>query len=79
MTSKPDMFIDKPEKFVGKTIALALLGIDDNFLLAFTDGTWATTPINGDCDYWVQDAVLLGMMTQEEADAELAEYEGRDD
>jgi hypothetical protein len=71
-----DKFLDKPQKMIGKTIAKALLGIDDNFLLAFTDGTWTTTPINsGDCDYWIQDAVLLGVMTQEEADAELAELE----
>ncbi len=49
--------------------------VDDNFLLAFTDGTWTTTPINGDCGYWLQDAVTLEMMTQEEADAETAEME----
>jgi hypothetical protein len=28
--------------------------------------------------HWVQDAVLLGMMTQEEADENLAELEERD-
>jgi hypothetical protein len=71
-----DTFLDRPQKMVGKTIAKVQTGIDDNFLMLFTDGTWATTPINsGDCDYWIQDAVTLGVLTQEEADAETAELE----
>ena len=70
-------FLQDYALMVGKTVAVVMSGVEDNFIIRFTDGTWITTPISdSNYGYWIQDAVTLGVMTQEEADARTKELEG---
>lgn len=64
-----ESFVLNKDRVVGKTIAKVERGIDDQMLFLFTDGSWTSTfQTAGDFDFYLQDAEILGLITQDDLD-----------
>ncbi len=65
-----DLFVRDLDALVGKTIAKAIESVSEGRVFRFTDRTWYSFSDARGNDYywWTEDAVAIGMMTQEEAD-----------